>query len=132
MHQLFKIASLVLAGVLLAGSMATTARSADHGPYPSNYKQLVLDWYARYLRDPQSMRFGGISLPRKEQIMEKRQLVYGYSVCAGVNAKNAFGGYTGMKSKWFFIRDGRILRVITGNQPIYIGRPVNCTDGPAP
>ena len=62
----------------------------------------------------------------------KKEAVYGYSVCAEANARNSFGGYTGMTTRWFLIRNGRIVRSEKPTVHIYIGRPHRCIDGPPP
>lgn len=36
-------------------------------------------------------------------------LVAGYAVCAYVNAKNSYGGYTGGKLSWFLIKNDRVI-----------------------
>ena len=60
----------------------------------------------------------------------KKEADYGYSVCSDVNARNSFGGYTGMKTRWFLIRNGTIVRSNKPRYHIYIGRPYRCIDGP--
>jgi len=39
------------------------------------------------------------------------QPFFGFSVCAAINAKNSYGGYTGSQMHWFLLRDGKIARV---------------------
>lgn len=121
------------------------APNADYGSYPTNYEQLIKTSFANSLKDPDSARYGRFSKPRKEQIIRNNQAIYGYSVCAPVNAKNSYGGYTGTHTHWFFIRDGQIVRSqdmdgntasgVAGNvsfgRMIYIGHFVNCEDGDA-
>ena len=114
---------------------ATEIRTADHGAYPSNYEAIVKSWYLRNLKDPDSARFGRITRPLKEHAIRnihQKLAVYGYSVCAAVNSRNSFGGYTGSKVRWFLIRNGRIVRTSPPRYHIYIGRPYRCIDGPIP
>lgn len=81
-----------------------------------------------------SVIYGRISKPRKEHAVTnqfRREVVHGYSVCASVNAKNSYGGYTGQKQRWFLIRKSQIIRTNeTKFGEIYIGHRINCEDGP--
>lgn len=113
-------------------------RNADYGPYPSNHEALVRSWAAENLKDPESARFGKISQPRKEYMFHNSQPFFGYSVCASINAKNSYGGYTGSQVVWVLIRDNKIARAqnttqaIAGVIPgttISRGHFVNCADG---
>ena len=113
------------------------AQNANYGSYPSNYEQMAKGYFSKTLKDPESARYGTFSKPRKEHVIKNvdiREVTYGYSFCASVNAKNSYGGYTGSHTYWFFIRDGQIIRAqdLDGTGPgrmIYIGRFVNCEDG---
>lgn len=112
---------------------AAEIAAADHGAYPANYQKIVRAWYRQNLKDPDSARFGVITRPLKEHaIMNqfRKEAVYGYTVCAHVNARNSYGGYTGMKTRWFLIRNGQIVRSAKPKYGIYIGRPYRCIDGP--
>ena len=114
--------------------------NADYGTYPTEYETLVKAWASENLKDPESARYGKISKPRKEYMIKAGKPFYGFSVCAGINAKNAYGGYTGTQTYWFLIRDGVIARAqntgekIAGLIPgttISQGHTVNCSDGDA-
>ena len=108
-------------------------QTADYGAYPSDYETIVKAWYLRSLKDPDSARFGRITRPLREHAIRnqlRKEAIYGYSVCARVNARNSFGGYTGFKTRWFLIRNGRIVRTSPPRFHIYIGRPYRCIDGP--
>lgn len=108
--------------------------AGDHGRYPSNYEAIIKSWYAQNLKDPDSVKFGRISKPRKEVVVVDQlanKALYGYSVCASANAKNSYGGFTGQKPHWFFIRDGLVVREQDPVRlpEIFIGHKVNCDDG---
>lgn len=111
------------------------AITGDHGSYPASYESIIKGWYAENLKDPTSVIYGRISKPRKEHAVTnqfRREVVHGYSVCASVNAKNGYGGYTGQKQRWFLIRNGQIVRTSeTRFGEIYIGHRMNCDDGPS-
>ena len=108
--------------------------NADYGQVPANYEELIKRWASANLKDPDSVRYGKISKPRKEYIVVNLKPVFGYSVCAAINAKNSYGGYVGNQTFWFMIREGKIERA----QNIDVGFPgkiisrshnVNCEDG---
>lgn len=109
-----------------------TSGKQDHGKYPSRYAALVRKWFTGTLKDPYSAKYGRISKPRKEHAIEAGEGIFGWSVCATVNAKNSFGAYTGNAVFWFLIVNNEIVRSkeLEGDDEIYIGRPVNCADGP--
>lgn len=105
--------------------------TADVGAKPSNYKELVEGAIKDQLKDPDSAKFYDMSPLRKEVMVEHRQFVYGYSTCVYVNAKNSYGGYTGKKLYWAFIRNNQVLRLNDTEGPygqmIFVGRPINCS-----
>lgn len=104
--------------------------TADVGSEPKSYKKLIEDAIRENLKDPDSARFYDFTSPRKEVMVENKKFVYGYSACVFVNAKNSYGGYTGKKLYWAFIRNGRVLRIQDTNSEfgnlIFVGRNINC------
>jgi hypothetical protein len=119
----------------LEGGWRPPTEGVEYGEYPSKYEEIVKAWFAASLKDPESARYRRISIPRQEHAITnqfRREVVYGYSVCAAVNAKNSFGGYVGFQTTWILIRDGKVVRSQNPDWPIYIGRPTNCDDGPEP
>lgn len=111
--------------------------NADYGRYPNGFAKTIKLHLSKTLKDPESVKYGSFSKPRKEHIIEnalKKQAIYGYAVCVSVNAKNSYGGYAGNHQFWFFIKDGQIVRsqdVDSGplGEIIYQGHPINCEDG---
>jgi len=89
----------------------------DYGSYPRNHEQLIKRHLAQTLIDPRSMMLDGISRPRKFVRFERRfhpietdtpiRIITGYVVCARVNAKNSYGGYTGWGPHPHPLPDGR-------------------------
>jgi hypothetical protein len=115
--------------------------NASYGAYPYNYEAIIKDWIFENLKDPESTRYRRISKPRKEYMFEYDPF-YGYSVCATINSKNSYGAYTGYKTYWFMIRDGKIARFYDTDAPrdiagvipipgnlISADHFVNCNDG---
>ena len=114
---------------------AADIETADYGAYPHDYEGLIKEWYRQNLKDPDSVRFGQITRPLREHAITnqfKKQAAYGYSVCGKVNARNSYGGFTGTKTRWFLVRNSRIVRSNKPKYGIYIGRPYRCIDGPLP
>ncbi len=105
--------------------------TADVGNKPSEYKSLVEGAIRNQLKDPDSAKFTGFSVPRREVMVEQGSFVYGYSTCVFVNSKNSYGGYTGKELYWAFIRDNKVLRVKNTTEVygsiIFRGRPINCS-----
>lgn len=135
----------VLLLLLLVAGCVTNSRpvsetvdtvNADYGVYPHEYVASIKAWAQANLKDPESARYGYISRPRQEYVVENHKPVFGYSVCAQINAKNSYGGYTGNEIFWFFFRYGQLFRAqSTEGFPgtmISRGHDVNCADGPAP
>lgn len=141
----FVISALFLTGCAPSQKMQDTMRkdaefadsvkkinleTADVGSKPTEYKSLVEGVIRNQLKDPDSAKFSGFSVPRKEVMVERGSFVYGYSTCVFVNAKNSYGGYTGKELYWAFIRDNIVLRVKNTNDAygsiIFRGRPINC------
>lgn len=107
--------------------------NADYGPRPETYEELVKAWAEQNLKDPESARYNRISKPRKEFMVANLKPVFGWSVCADINAKNSYGGYTGAQTQWFLIRDGKIERsqstIGFPGRMISLGHNMNCEDG---
>jgi len=89
-------------------------QSSDAGAYPTNYEDIVKQYYAKRLKDPYSAQYGHITSPRKEfyDVITSDSKVrrFGYLVCVTLNAKNSYGAYTGFKTNGIIIRDGVVVR----------------------
>lgn len=93
--------------------MRSLYQSTDgFGAYPDDYQQIVEQYMAEQLKDPESARYSKFRDPKKDlKIVDakKRVATLGYSTCVDINAKNSYGGYTGAKRHWFLIRDGKVV-----------------------
>ncbi len=91
-------------------------RNADYGPYPKNYQQLIRKRLDGNLLDARSAQIRFTTPPRKVfQLSRAPYKLNGrayYAVCVEVNAKNAYGGYTGWQTKRYSIYNG-ILEELT-------------------
>ena len=88
--------------------------AADFGSFPSSYESIVRGYYASTLKDPDSAIFKTFSQPKQYWLGNRANPVglYGYLVCATVNAKNSYGGYVGYKTDGFLIRNNLIVRYL--------------------
>ena len=97
-----------------------TVRSENYGSYPKNYERQVRQYLNETLLDPGSAKIR-ISPPRRVfKIYNPEAKIYSpktpnqlkaegyYLVCAEVNAKNTFGGYTGWQTHRYRFVNGEI------------------------
>lgn len=103
----------LLAGmVLVQGCMITQeqANSADYGPYPANYKELIQEYFAQTLIDPESVRYSWQDAPYRAMVGISSD-GFGWYVHVGVNAKNRLGGYIGEQNYVALLRYEQIINV---------------------
>src|SRR5437868_13920578 len=79
------------------------------GPYPGNYKEIVIKWLDTQLIDAASARIEWNGDPKPADLGTKEEHLYGYLVNFKVNARNRFGAYTGMQSHGALIRNGEVF-----------------------
>ena len=106
-------AALAIAGCA-AGPTPAERAAADYGAYPADYQETVVRYMGRMLKDPDSARYEFPVTP----IAAWRgggSTDYGYAVCALINARNSYGGYTGARPSYFFIRNGVVLETLHGD-----------------
>lgn len=84
--------------------------SADYGPYPDNYEQIVRNYHRTYLKDPSTAQYRGFSTPMKVWWGNRMSgAKFGYRVCVTYNARNSYGGYVGFKTDAALINNGRVI-----------------------
>src|SRR5437660_8852465 len=111
-------APLVLIWTLLVGVCAVWNLSAEpqpantelYGPYPTNYKEIVMKWLNDQLIDAESARIEWGGDPKPVDLGKNGQHLYGYLVQFKVNARNRFGAYTGMQQHGALIKNGEVIR----------------------
>lgn len=81
----------------------------EAGPFPANYKVATADYIKSTFKDPYSLRDVMISKPIPYKILNHT----GYVVCFQANAKNSFGGYTGIDYTEIMIEKEKVWS--TGN-----------------
>ena len=111
--------SLLLAACTSTFDVSMQAvRNADYGPYPKNYQQLIRQRLDGTLLDARSAQIRFTTPPRKVyQLVRVPYKLDGrayYAVCVEVNAKNAYGGYTGWQTKMFRFKNNTIEGNPTG------------------
>ena len=100
-------------GVTLAGSLNAQTPSADttrYGPYPTNYKDIIMQWLNKQLIDPDSARIEWNGEPKPTDVGKGGEAVSGYLVNFTVNARNQFGAYTGKQKHSVLIRNGEVMK----------------------
>jgi hypothetical protein len=114
---------LVLAVLLNLAACATVDHGlsdaeiavADAGTYPNNYEQLVKEWFANNLKEPDSAHYGCMTVPNKGYSYTTKDVAY--SLFATVNAKNSYGGYAGWTRYHFTIKNSRVTNAFDTNSP---------------
>ncbi|MCY1648141.1 hypothetical protein OVA11_14045 [Caulobacter sp. SL161] len=101
---------------LFAGQPSAPS-SAPSAPVETGYTPLVKAWLNNYLRDPYSAVITEVRGPRqtsfKSDVWTK---INGTAVCYDINAKNAYGGFTGVKRHLFVFEYGRVAyHISTGD-----------------
>ena len=97
---------------------------ANYGSYPGDYQEVVKRYMNAILKDPSSARYDFYKGPSRAWhrpsllIGGDGSTKFGYAVCVGVNAKNSFGGYTGMKPHYLMVRNGSVIAHVSGDSGI--------------
>lgn len=109
--------------------------SANFGKYPTNFAEIIKKWGKDNFDDAKSLTYLSMSSPREEYLMidsTKKEVVYGYSVCANVSGAKSQGYYQPFQKQWYFIRDGKVIEQrdlqYGYNRVIYRDHTINCDD----
>ena len=100
-------------GMMILDSLSAQTPSADttrYGPYPTNYKQIIMQWLNKQLIDPDSARIEWSGDPKQTDVGKGSEAASGYLVNFTVNARNQFGAYTGKQKHSVLIRNGEIIK----------------------
>jgi hypothetical protein len=106
-----KIIAAVLALSLAACAAPPTAdqlTAADFGRHPAGYREIIKGYMGRTLKDPESARYEFVRGPAQAWTT-LGGLKVGWGVCANINAKNSFGGYTGSRLSYFLIHNDAVV-----------------------
>ena len=105
-----------LAGILFISTavpvlaQTETPDASRYGPYPTNYKEIVMKWLNTQLVDAGSARIEWTGDPKPADLGKNGEHLYGYVVYFKVNARNRFGAYTGMQNHGALIRNGEVVK----------------------
>jgi hypothetical protein len=94
----------------LNGQTPPSVDTARYGPYPTNYKELIMQWLNKQLIDPDSARIEWGGEPKPSDVGKGSEAVSGYLVNFTVNARNRFGSYTGKQKHSVLIRNGEVIK----------------------
>src|SRR6516165_12647299 len=100
-------------GMSIPGDLKAQTPSADtaqYGPYPTNYKEVIMQWLNKQLIDPDSARIEWDGEPKPTDLGKGSEAVSGYVVNFTVNARNQFGAYTGKQKHSVLIRNGGVIK----------------------
>jgi hypothetical protein len=100
-------------GMIFVGSLNAQTPAADtarYGPYPTNYKEVIMQFLNKQLIDPDSARIEWKGEPKPSDVGKGSEAVSGYLVNFTVNARNRFGAYTGKQKHSVLIRNGEIIK----------------------
>jgi hypothetical protein len=94
------------------GTLDVGADPKLHGPYPTNYQEIITNWLQTVLVDAPSAKIEWGSAPKPGSMPEKKNgpPLFGYLVQFKLNSRNRFGAYTGMQKKTVLIHDGQVVK----------------------
>src|SRR3989440_12640509 len=103
----------VALGIMSAATLNAQTPSPDtarYGPYPTYYKEIVMQWLNKQLIDPDSARIEWSGDPKPTDVGKSSEAASGYLVNFTVNARNQFGSYTGKQKHSVLIRNGEVIK----------------------
>ena len=92
------------------GQQPSPADPALYGPYPTDYKEIIMKWLNDRLIDPTSARVEWQTEPKPIDLGKNGQHLYGYLVQFRVNSRNSFGTYTGLQQHGALIKGGEVIK----------------------
>ena len=101
--------SIGMAFALLVFSSEVSS-AAEQRPFPTNYRDLVAAQVKQTFTDPYSLRDVMIASPRWDgPVPGYTDLHPAWMVCFSANARNQQGGYDGIRTHVYVIRDGQLI-----------------------
>jgi hypothetical protein len=94
------------------GTLEVGADPKLHGPFPTNYQQIITTWLQDALIDPATARIEWLGPPKPGTMPEKKggNALFGYLVEFKLSSRNRFGVFTGMQKKTVLIHDGQVIK----------------------
>lgn len=111
---LASVALCLLAGCATPPPTANEFATADFGELPGDYHEIIKAYMQSRLKDPESARYDFTRSPGKVWMGNPGNRTYGWAACAGINAKNSYGGYTGPQTHYFVIKSGTVVHMYSG------------------
>lgn len=103
--------------------------SKDAGTMPNNYEETAKQCLMQRLKDPDSLKQFSVGNPSKTSCsIGIYGPFWGWCVQVNYNAKNSFGGYVGLQTKYFWFHGENVV-AITDNPtfcPSIKAERVNC------
>lgn len=118
---IFKLSIIVYTVVFLGCVIKPSEENlnmANFGSYPSNYEKIIKTYLDKTLKDPDSVKYEFTSTPWATWFVNQYFIDYGWGVCANLNAKNSYGGYTGYKINLFIIKYSEVVYNYIENENI--------------
>ena len=113
MKRLVLLVSASLVGLAATHNLDAENQPADverYGPYPTNYREIVMKWLQTKLIDAASARIEWDGNPTAADLGTKGKHLYGYLVNFKVNARNRFGTYTGTQDHGALIHNDEVIK----------------------
>jgi len=113
MKELVSLVCVFFMGTCVLGNLSAETQPADterYGPYPTNYRVIVMKWLDTQLIDAGSARIEWTGDPKPTNLGTNDKPLYGYLVNFKVNARNRFGSYTGLQSHGALIRNDAVIK----------------------
>jgi hypothetical protein len=113
MKKLVSLVCVSFMGLCALTNVYAETPSADekpYGPYPTNYKEIVMKWLDTQLIDAGSAHIEWSGDPKPANLGTTDKPLYGYLVNFKINARNRFGSYTGMQSHGALIQNGEVIK----------------------
>ena len=94
------------------GTLEVGADPKLHGPFPTNYQEIITEFLKTALVDAPSAQIEWVTPPKPGTMPEKKggNPLFGYLVEFKLNSRNRFGAYTGMQKKTVLIHDGQVIK----------------------
>jgi len=114
--QVLSIAALVTLGGCASMPSAEKLASADYGTPITTEEatSLVTSYMKGTAKDPYSLKVecGSVRQGWTQNKFTSSSFIAGYMIDCGINGKNSFGAYVGVRNYRFIIHDGSIARVM--------------------
>lgn len=119
------VAAACLLSACISAPSEEDIRNADYGPPPRNYQATIGQFLDGYLRDPMSAQVRYVAGPAQNWSNFMGDRVFGWGVCYSINARNAYGGYTGARLYYFIIRYDQVATEFhDSGESVDIGRSI--------